>query len=210
MDGQPWLLNEKYGRNIPFSGQWNKNGSHMGIPAMTESWKIWSHDDVIKWKHFPRNWPFVRGIHRSLVDSLSKPVTSSFDVFCDPRLNKRWSKPSRRRWFETPLCSLWRHCNESLQAINTTTQTKHIKPMRKLESRNILRTMRSTKSVSTPQPLTNTIQYYRPLDTPWWRHQWKNFLRYWPLVRGIHRCRWSPRTKASDAELWCFLWYAPE
>ena len=22
------------------------------------------HDDVIKWKHFPRNWPFVRGIHR--------------------------------------------------------------------------------------------------------------------------------------------------
>ena len=23
------------------------------------------HDDVIKWKHFPRYWPFVRGIHRS-------------------------------------------------------------------------------------------------------------------------------------------------
>ena len=22
------------------------------------------YDDVIKWKHFPRNWPFVRGIHR--------------------------------------------------------------------------------------------------------------------------------------------------
>ena len=22
------------------------------------------HDDVIKWKHFPRNWPFVREIHR--------------------------------------------------------------------------------------------------------------------------------------------------
>ena len=25
------------------------------------------HDDVIKWKHFPRNWPFVRGIHQSPV-----------------------------------------------------------------------------------------------------------------------------------------------
>ena len=24
-----------------------------------------SYDDVIKWKHFPRYWPFVRGIHRS-------------------------------------------------------------------------------------------------------------------------------------------------
>ena len=23
------------------------------------------HDDVIKWKHFPRYWPTVRGIHRS-------------------------------------------------------------------------------------------------------------------------------------------------
>ena len=23
------------------------------------------HDDVIQWKHFPRYWPFVRGIHRS-------------------------------------------------------------------------------------------------------------------------------------------------
>ena len=28
------------------------------------------HDDVIKWKHFPRYWPFVRGIHRSPVNSL--------------------------------------------------------------------------------------------------------------------------------------------
>ena len=27
--------------------------------------RIQTHDDVIKWKHFPRNWPFVRGIHRS-------------------------------------------------------------------------------------------------------------------------------------------------
>ena len=27
------------------------------------------HDGVIKWKHFPRHWPFVRGIHRSPVNS---------------------------------------------------------------------------------------------------------------------------------------------
>ena len=29
-------------------------------------------DDVIKWKHFPRYWPFVRGIHRSAVNSPNK------------------------------------------------------------------------------------------------------------------------------------------
>ena len=27
-----------------------------------------THYDVIKWKHFPRNWQFVRGIHRSPVN----------------------------------------------------------------------------------------------------------------------------------------------
>ena len=30
------------------------------------------HDDVIKWKHFPRYWPFARGIHRSPVNSSHK------------------------------------------------------------------------------------------------------------------------------------------
>ena len=30
------------------------------------------HDDVIKWKHSPRHWPFVRGIHRFPVNSLNK------------------------------------------------------------------------------------------------------------------------------------------
>ena len=30
------------------------------------------HDDVIKWKHFPRNWPFVWEIHLSPVNSPHK------------------------------------------------------------------------------------------------------------------------------------------
>ena len=64
------------------------------------------HDDVIKWKHFPRYWSFVRGIHRS-----QRPVTQSFDVFFDLHLNKRLSNQSKRRWFETPSHPLWPHCN---------------------------------------------------------------------------------------------------
>ena len=35
-------------------------------------WKCLNHDDVIKWKHFPRYWPFVRRIHRSPVNSPHK------------------------------------------------------------------------------------------------------------------------------------------
>ena len=30
------------------------------------------HDCIIKWKHFLHEWPFVRGIHRSLVNSPHK------------------------------------------------------------------------------------------------------------------------------------------
>ena len=40
-----------------------------------------------------------------------KPVTRSFDVFFHLSLNKRLSKQLKRRWFETPSRSLWRHWN---------------------------------------------------------------------------------------------------
>ena len=40
-----------------------------------------------------------------------RPVTRSFDVFFDLRLNKRLHKQLRGWSFETPSRSLWRHCN---------------------------------------------------------------------------------------------------
>ena len=40
-----------------------------------------------------------------------RPVTRSFDVLYYLRPNKRLNKQSRRRRFETPSRSLWRHCN---------------------------------------------------------------------------------------------------
>ena len=40
-----------------------------------------------------------------------RPVTRSFDVFFDLRLNKRLSKQSRGWWFETLSRQLWRHRN---------------------------------------------------------------------------------------------------
>ena len=45
----------------------------------------------------------------------------------------------------------------------------------------------------------------------WWRHQMETFFRVTgPLWGESTDHRWIPLTKASDAELWCFLWYAPE
>ena len=43
------------------------NGYVIPVP-FNESNSAIKHDDVIKWKHFPRNWPFVREIHRSPVN----------------------------------------------------------------------------------------------------------------------------------------------
>ena len=40
---------------------------------------------------------------------LKRPVTRSFDVFFDLRLNKRLSKQSWSWWFETLSCPLWRN-----------------------------------------------------------------------------------------------------
>ena len=40
-----------------------------------------------------------------------RPVTRSFDVFCDLRLNKRLSKQSWGWWFGTLSRPWWRYCN---------------------------------------------------------------------------------------------------
>ena len=69
------------------------------------------HHDVIEWKHFQHYWTFVRGIHRSSVNSPYKGQWC-FDVFFDRPLNKRLGKQSWGWWFETPSRSLWRHCND--------------------------------------------------------------------------------------------------
>ena len=42
------------------------------VTRMTDSTRTCIHEDVIKWKHFPRYWSFVRGIHRSTVNSPHK------------------------------------------------------------------------------------------------------------------------------------------
>ena len=48
--------------------------------------KMTIHDDVIKWKHFPRYWSFVRGIHRWPVNSPHKGQCAGLWCFL-------WSPP---------------------------------------------------------------------------------------------------------------------
>ena len=54
-----------------------------------------------------------------------RPVTRSFDVFFDLRLNNRLSKQPWGWWFETPSWSLWLQCNDMCRrpTYNTVTTT---------------------------------------------------------------------------------------
>ena len=80
------------------------------------------HDDVIKWKHFRRHWPFVRGIHRSPVNSPHKGQwrgASMFSSIC--AWINGWVNNIVAGESETPSRSLRCHCNYmSLGPVATT------------------------------------------------------------------------------------------
>ena len=79
--------------------------NHTNAPFSPNSTGTWW---VIKWKRFPRYWPFVRGIHRSPVNSPhTKASDAEFDVSFDLHLNKRLNKQSWGWWFETSSA----HCD---------------------------------------------------------------------------------------------------
>ena len=59
------------GHNFPFFYSRNSTTNPLWI-VQTALNLILHHDDVIKWKHFPRYRPFVNGIHRSPVNSPNK------------------------------------------------------------------------------------------------------------------------------------------
>ena len=64
----------------------------------------WSNENIFRVTG-PLCWVFTGKF------SSQRPVTRSFGVFFDLRLKKQLGKQSRRRWFGTPLHTLWHHCN---------------------------------------------------------------------------------------------------
>ena len=72
--------------------------------------------DTAWWRHQMETFPALLALclRNSPVTGefpAQRPVTRSFNVFFDLRLNKRLSKQSWGWWFETPQGSLWRHRN---------------------------------------------------------------------------------------------------
>ena len=132
---------------------------HWGNPE-EHAWV--NHAEVIKWKHFPRYWPFVRGIHRSPVNSPHKDQWRGafmFSLIC------AWIN----RWVNNRKAGyLRRHCAH-YDVIVMSIIWIFWWPIR--------------------EPLQNKAQQnrvyirYNHGDTM----TWKKFPHYCPFVRGIHR-----------------------
>ena len=88
---------------LSFSNVFFEERGHISLVSLFIIIFVNCHDDVVKWKHYPRYWPFVRGIHRS-------PASDAL-FFFDLHPNKRLSEQSWGWWFETPSRSWWHHCN---------------------------------------------------------------------------------------------------
>ena len=73
------------------------------------------YGDVIKWKHFPRCWPFVRGIHRSPVNSPHKGqwrgalMFSLIWVWINDWVNNREAGDLRRYRAHYDVIVMWIH-----------------------------------------------------------------------------------------------------
>ena len=106
-----------------------------------EQWHRWTttltisqgrHDDVTKWKHFPRNWPFWRGIHRSPVNSPHKGQWRGalmFTFICawiKGWVNNREGGDLRRHRAHYDIVVTLCHCNVLYARVKQTPVTTHV------------------------------------------------------------------------------------
>ena len=90
-------------------------GDHRIAPMpVAQPWRIWINSSW--WRHKMETFFALLALCEENPRFTSwfpveRPVVRSFDVSFDLCLDKRLSKQTRRRLFEKPSCSLWRHCN---------------------------------------------------------------------------------------------------
>ena len=113
-----------------------------------------------------------------------RPVTRSFDVFFDLRLNKPLGKQWWGWWFETPSRRLWRHCNGPSLFVHRWF-VSHVGQQSQSHQTQLSRVPGQLHKVS-------LLQHDDVI-------KWKHLPRYWPFVRGIH---WSLVNSTHKGQ-WC-------
>ena len=137
------------------------------------------HDDVIKWKHFPRYWPFVRGNHQPTINSPHKGqwcgalMFSLISVWTNGWVNNR--EPGDMRRYRA-------HCDVTVMCVNFTFRRWQLPPY------------------YTTVGMLEQTQY---IGTSWWRQQMEIFSASLALCEGNLR---PPVVPFAKAGLWWFLW----
>ena len=123
-----------------------------------------SHDDVIKWKHFPRNWPFVWGIHRDRWIPRTKGqwrgalMFSLICVWINGWVKNRWAGDLIRHRGHFDVNVMLRAILEEIP------QPSSIEISFKIAYQNI-----------SFWYSTGSIGYADRICTPWWRHEMEAF-----------------------------------
>ena len=155
----------------------------------------------------------MRGIHWSLVNSLHKgPVMWSFEVFLDVSQYKLLNKQSSSWWFET----IWSSCDnaafcqsDSWEQVQWNSNLNYINSIQ-----NMHLIMSSILAAILSGPLcvkaTPMIELQIPYAAMMTSSNGNIFRVTGHLCGKFTGPRWISRTKASDAELWCFLRSTPE
>ena len=144
---------------------------HVFITCKTQTC-ITRHDDVIKWKHFSRYWPFLRGIHRSSVNS-----------------------PHKGQWCGVVMFSL------TCAWINVCVDNGEAGDLRRQPAHYDVTVMRYGVGIwaggDKPAQAKRKRQTERHKQTETHEDvkQWKRIPRYWTFVRGINRSPVDPSHK---------------
>ena len=153
-----------------------------------------SHNDIIKWKHFPRYWPFVW--RNSPVNSPHKGQWGGalmFSLIC-AWISKRLSKRPRVWWFEMPSRPIWRHCNVIFAVIDASFKPPPGLLQGKLhwpgDYEQCLAISTNYSNQGENRQLNGGYCRVSVAPIPVSHDdviKWKHFPRYWSFVRGIHR-----------------------
>ena len=153
------------------------------------------HDDVIKLKHFPRYWSFKRGIHQSKFKSDRNILTSDLVTV-----------PSRLRDLTIRrLIGYWNGALVPCVAGWPVTSWPSWYSLCRIHN-NPLYVFLPWKRISTTYRYIIGVEKCRMMTSS----NGNIFRVTGPLCGEFTGHRWIPRIKASDVELWCFLWFAPE
>ena len=138
------------------------------------------------------------------------PATRSFDFFFDLRLNKRLSKQSRRRWLETQSRSLW------LIVMPRSEFFGSIGLLADINRVGVTVATCGGRLLVGIYFMHDCHYMYRRCISYLPRSVGKDIMMMssnWDIFRVTgHLCGefTGPRTKASDAEHWCFVWSTSE